>query len=905
MLCTSASAVDIFYRIVDTTDTDAGMVACETKPGEAADSTFDACLVMDPNEQIQVEVYVRSWGFALSAVASELNPAGLTSGGGTALNITDPVGTFGLPFCGTTSLLGGTAGIYADACMKECGDAPGTYCDPGDFPGPCPGGVGQCIGGTPFFWGQIADGGVGSTLHNKGGLFMSWTGGAGAADGGLEYYAGTYIFDVPTGALGTYTMVPIPGPGGAWGGTCAYDQVSGGCATETQNLGQFRVIIEEGSCCTSATTCVENVIEADCAGQFRAFVGCPVALGGTGGPACECQTNGDCTAGEGECAEGECVGLALGDSEGCIYHDINANCDDAIDCTVDVCTAATCANTPTDSLCDDSDNCTTDTCDQLGAPGTGCTNTVKDCDDLDICTTDACNPLTGDCFYVPSGLCTVSLCMDAVAFTRSDPSDCLPAGSDVELQVNIELTTFELVAAQVRFTYETDKYEFLDLVPGAECGATGGFTHIEAEIVDEVNGVIFASVLMDDGGVTTGWYGDGPAACAYFKFIGDDVCGPAEFCFEDGNPAILVTDIEGNIVPIEENPICDGDCTYIKAGDTPVSLTCPASMTANADCNAATATVSFPAPTAYDQCADEQMVCGCVAGQPGCQDAWAMGGGTMPQGVWEFECTATDPVCGDTDDCTWSVTVTDLQSVVVEVELSPVVASPLDRCIEFEMWRSCTPEITEVEYLDMTFGDVGLLDGHAAGTFKVDKGNFQCIAARDPLHTLRSCTFLECDGIDWVGTWKGDPAWAEFGHFLIGGNLDGWRSAPGSPRTIDIVDYAIFVSQFLDAGLAPDCATLPTVEQDADINGDGTVDDMDFTFISINFLANDKICCCDEGGPGGIQAPITKISVRQLREMGMGDLAIADLNGDGMVDVNDMTAFLGGVRPKARPGTGR
>ena len=43
--------------------------------------------------------------------------------------------------------------------------------------------------------------------------------------------------------------------------------------------------------------------------------------------------------------------------------------------------------------------------------------------------------------------------------------------------------------------------------------------------------------------------------------------------------------------------------------------------------------------------------------------------------------------------------------------------------------------------------------------------------------------------------------------------------------------------------------------------------------------------------------PLTEISVDELRQMGLGDLAVADLNGDGLVNAEDMDAFMQGARP--------
>jgi hypothetical protein len=77
---------------------------------------------------------------------------------------------------------------------------------------------------------------------------------------------------------------------------------------------------------------------------------------------------------------------------------------------------------------------------------------------------------------------------------------------------------------------------------------------------------------------------------------------------------------------------------------------------------------------------------------------------------------------------------------------------------------------------------------------------------------------------------------------------------------------------------------------------------LDLNFVLTNFLAHSKDACCPEGGTA---APLarTEVSVRDLREMGMGELAGADLNGDGLVNMDDVQAFLDGARPTKTKGS--
>jgi hypothetical protein len=254
------------------------------------------------------------------------------------------------------------------------------------------------------------------------------------------------------------------------------------------------------------------------------------------------------------------------------------------------------------------------------------------------------------------------------------------------------------------------------------------------------------------------------------------------------------------------------------------------------------------------------------------------------------------------------VVVSDDHSMDIVVQLSPVmVNAAVTRCIRFEFFPDCVQDPT-VWCEDLVFGPPFDFAGHNTTKIKVPKGQYACITAQDCLHTLRSVSVIDCVGDQLVAEFKGDPFFD--GNWLINGNVHDpcWKQDLGQEfaDVIDILDFGTFVSQYGDT-LDPNtpCTGTPTdpckqFGPHSDINGDGTVDNADFAFIAQNYLEESKDSCCpdDEGAARVRPQPITSITVKELRRIGLANLAVADLNGDGTLDQADMTAFLQGQVPQ-------
>jgi hypothetical protein len=237
------------------------------------------------------------------------------------------------------------------------------------------------------------------------------------------------------------------------------------------------------------------------------------------------------------------------------------------------------------------------------------------------------------------------------------------------------------------------------------------------------------------------------------------------------------------------------------------------------------------------------------------------------------------------------------QTLDVHVELSPIVQNlPIERCICFELFESCSPLVVRETCATLTFGTPGEFAGHVRTKVPIQPGNYVCITARDRQHSLRSADVpqVNCDQLQYAADFSGDPTIG--GNRLQQGNLN-------RDSVIDIVDFGVFLAQ-LDQNANPgrDKLCEDNAGQGythADLNGDGYVDVADFTFIQINFLQTDTDLCCP-GRASGPPPGRTRLTRDDMKKLGLAHLTVADLNRDGVLDTADVALFLQGTRPGRR-----
>jgi len=353
-----------------------------------------------------------------------------------------------------------------------------------------------------------------------------------------------------------------------------------------------------------------------------------------------------------------------------------------------------------------------------------------------------------------------------------------------------------------------------------------------------------------------------------------------------------VTDECGNDFDVDQTITVD-DTTAPSVAD------CPTNISVNADAGLCTADVSWSAPTVTDNCDasptveydididDDTVIDDTITGTTY----------TFPGGTHRVIVNATDDCSNLNDTCTFNVTVSAHNELVLDLDLVDMGASgTLTRCITFELF-DCGGG-SEVVTQDVTFTN-GAAD---AATVLVPCGAYDCITVRDALHTLRRTdddtgSFLIV-GAQYTADFSGGIG----GKALICGNLN-------DDDFIDILDFTIYVNRWnvtydsngdLTADGNTPCGWTPTPQgpYHADLTGDGRVLTNDFTFVQTYFLYEREANCCGlpELSSGG---PRTAVSVEELQAMGLG--TAADLDGDGWVDEVDIVAFANGDRPPAPP----
>jgi hypothetical protein len=474
-------------------------------------------------------------------------------------------------------------------------------------------------------------------------------------------------------------------------------------------------------------------------------------------------------------------------------------------------------------------------------------------------------------------------CLDAMVnatYVSLNTSTCA-TGTTIVVDIDMDDMPVNVVGGQFFLEYSTTDLTLVSVDPGD--------APFSREIYDvSGSGLISYAVGVPDGDPGTS------TATTMARITFTSITEPCTISnlvsFRASTPPTQLTDALGNpILPTLDDL---GPVTIDRTAPTfDAPVTCPLpDITVNADagtCEASSTTVNPTVLTTADiddNCdSAPTLTFSRSDGKTSLSDSYEAAHSPITI-TWEAE-----DACGNTTTCQQVVTVDAENDLAVDIDLGGGVypAGTYTRCITFEMWKCSGPGLVATTSATLTFND-----GHFSGTVEIECGDYDCITARDTLHTLRRTdSGLSISG----GQYLADFSVAG-SNALVGGNLN-------DDDFIDILDFGIFIGQYgATVGASTDCATTGP---HADINGDGSVFTSDYTFITNNFLQTHENNCCvtmpmfgwQRPVPQSFSGPITRISVQELRRRGLYDLIPGDLNYDGWLDVRDMEAFAGGARP--------
>ncbi|RLS88133.1 MAG: hypothetical protein DWI09_08200 [Planctomycetota bacterium] len=233
--------------------------------------------------------------------------------------------------------------------------------------------------------------------------------------------------------------------------------------------------------------------------------------------------------------------------------------------------------------------------------------------------------------------------------------------------------------------------------------------------------------------------------------------------------------------------------------------------------------------------------------------AWPASG-MFPVGVTTIKWTTTDAL-NQVTSITRTVTVSDYQLLDLTVNLFGSISQNSTRTVRIKI--GAISQLHEV----VTVAGVGTVTGIQVPVV----GSIPCLLAKDILHSVSNAASTSVVGVRYAAS-----------VVLTQGDSN-------DDDLIDILDFGNFLG---DRG-----ADL-TRRGRSNFNSDLAVNNGDFSFISLRFLLTGDTCGAFDA-PG---QPLSRISVRELRRRGLGNMTKADFNRDGWVDTTDMTIYMQGGR---------
>jgi hypothetical protein len=268
------------------------------------------------------------------------------------------------------------------------------------------------------------------------------------------------------------------------------------------------------------------------------------------------------------------------------------------------------------------------------------------------------------------------------------------------------------------------------------------------------------------------------------------------------------------------------------------------------------ALVVEPVVTAANNCAEVAVTRTILLPDGSTAPSWPE---RFPIGTSSVTWSAVDPA-GNATVATRTVTVHDHQIARLSVELAGVISAsaPFTRPV-----RVSTPFSAPV-VLDVPFNGAV---GDAVEVQVPVRASYPCLTVKGTTHTLATAQAPSIDG-------------------TVYGFATAFRLTSGDSNDDNAIDILDFGEMMVDRSVVGSEPKTPNSRSNYD--GNAFVNNVDFAFIATGFLRRGESCT---QGAGGAE-PLARISVKDARRRGMGHLAVADVNGDGWIDLRDMELLL-------------
>ena len=425
-----------------------------------------------------------------------------------------------------------------------------------------------------------------------------------------------------------------------------------------------------------------------------------------------------------------------------------------------------------------------------------------------------------------------------VSLTGSSPG--LAPGDTFTVRASCTAPAADLSGAQLTIHFDAARLRLDAVDPVAPAG-------LDLEIAEQVNntaGTLRYALGMSNPAVPL-WGAADLCDLTFTVLPGSDLCGAAGLVsfgnvgpfttrFTEAAPAAPV------VAVLVDLPAVSLDTTVPVLAGVPSDTTVPADAGSTVG-----AFVSLPTVTALDNCAAAVEVT--ASGVPS--------GAIFPIGTTTVTWSATDDA-GNTASVSRTVTVLNHQLLDAHISLNGFLLAAATRSIRVTAGASAS-----VHSVTVPAGIDGV--GAIAGIQVPVAASYPCVAAKDTVHSLTRTASASV-----VGT-RYDASFA-----LVQGDSN-------DDDLVEIVDYATFILD-IGAGKARDARS--------NFNADTMVNNADFSHIGMNFFTVGESCTPGAQAP----TPRERISVKELRRIGRGELAAADLNHDGWVDMRDIQIFMQG-----------